>query len=148
MAISQADHDAEVTALKDRIKELEGLLGLHQENLGVAFRLSPQLTKLMGLLMAVPNVTNDMIQKHLMISADAKVTVLRLREALAPWQIDVRGKRGLGYWIDAETKQRVRQLMTGRALPDRGQPPVRVTPEMSENALPVLVEDQQLLSEV
>jgi hypothetical protein len=60
--------------------------------------------------MAMPNVTPEMIVMRLNIATDSKVAVHRLREALKPYEIEVRSKRGLGYWLDAETKERVKLL--------------------------------------
>lgn len=135
--VPQAAHDAEIAALKAQIKELEDLLGLHDDNLGVVFRLPVSLTKLMGLLMSVPNVTPDMIQQRLMIATDAKVAIHRLRTHLEEWQVEIRSRRALGYWFDDETKKKIRAIVTSKVAPGLGAPSGQVTTQSTPPSLQV-----------
>jgi hypothetical protein len=120
LAISQAAHDAEVADLRSQIKDLEDILGLHEHHLGTAFRLPAALTKLMGLLMAQPTVTPEMVSQRLRIATDAKVAFHRLRHMLEPYGIEVQSKRSLGYWFDDETKAKIRRIVTGKVTPVTG----------------------------
>ncbi len=119
---------AEIATLKAKIFELETVLGLHDEHLGVVFKLPASLTKLLGLLMATPNVTPDMIQQRLAIATDAKVAVHRLRDHMREWYPDlgitddehilIQSRRSLGYWLDPVDKDRIRSLVTPGVTPD------------------------------
>ena len=108
---------AENATMKAKIQDLEAALGLGDDHLGVIFKLPISLTKLLGLLMAVPNVTPEMIQLRLQIATDAKVAVHRLRLAMAksPHFKDeniIQSRRGLGYWLDAPIKDRIKAMVT------------------------------------
>jgi hypothetical protein len=103
---------SETAVLLKRIEELETCLGLHDQNLGVVFKLPRSLAKLLGLLLSTPNVTPEMIQDRLRIATNAKVAVHRLRAGLAAWDVEINSKRSLGYWIDSETKARIRGIIT------------------------------------
>lgn len=98
---------ADLAEANTRIVELEGVLGLSNDNLGVAFRLSTTLNKLLGCLLATPNVTPDTIVARLKIATDAKVAVHRLREVLKPYGITIQSRRGLGYWLEPEDKEKI-----------------------------------------
>jgi hypothetical protein len=113
-------HD-EIATLKQRIHDLETTLGLHDDHLGVIFKLPKSLTALLGLLISVPNVTPEMIQLRLMIATDAKVAMHRLRQAMEPFYDKIglttdddliQSRRGLGYWIDPSVKARIEALVT------------------------------------
>jgi hypothetical protein len=108
----------ELAALRQRVHDLECCLGLHDDHLGVFFRLPSSLTKLLGLLMARPNVTPEMIHQRLEIATDAKVAVHRLRAHLKKWSeengetpvLDIESRRTLGYWLDDRVKKRITEL--------------------------------------
>jgi hypothetical protein len=118
---------AENAELKQRNHDLETALGLHDDHLGVIFKLPKSLTQLLGLLVAVPNVTPDMIQQRLMIATDAKVAMHRLRQAMEPFYTElgvtptaglIQSRRGLGYWIDSSVKDRIKSMVTPGVTPD------------------------------
>jgi hypothetical protein len=101
--------------LKARIRDLELALGQGNANLAVTFRLTPVLNNLMGLLVAMPVVTPEMICQRLGIAPDAKVAVFRLREHIAPWGLTIHSKRNVGYWIDSADKMKIKRLLAGTA---------------------------------
>jgi len=111
MMLSKQDPEVEVAALRERIRDLETVLGFHDDNLAVAFKLPSSLHKLLALLMSVPSVTPEMIHQRLEIATDAKVAVHRLRTALKEWNVEIHSKRTLGYWIDPKEKARIRGIV-------------------------------------
>jgi hypothetical protein len=68
------------------------------------------LNKLLGCLLATPNVTSDMITVRLGIATDAKVAIHRLRDVLKPHGIPIQGRRGVGYWLEPADKEKVRSI--------------------------------------
>lgn len=98
-------------ALKARVRDLEVALKQNDTSLMLAFNLTPAAGNLFGLLLSARVVTADTIQQGLEIATDAKVAIHRLRQQLKPWDITIHSRRGLGYWIDAETKARAKALM-------------------------------------
>jgi hypothetical protein len=119
MAKSSEEYEQEIELLKARIYDLETALGQHQKDiLAVTFKLRLQESKLLGLLLAVPNVTSEMIQQRLELGANAKTTVYRLRQHMLGYGIKVQSKRGLGYWLDQGTKQRVQAMITPGVAPE------------------------------
>src|SRR5690349_13239035 len=108
--MNQGQEDDEKVQLRARIRDLEIALGQSDQNLAVTFRLTPVLNNLFGLLLALPNVTAEMVRQRLEIATDAKVAMHRLREHLKPWGIEIKSRRNLGYWLEDEEKVRVRQL--------------------------------------
>ena len=111
---------SEVMQLRQRLDTALSALGLSDNNLGSIFKLPQSSARLLGLLMALPNITADMAQQQLEITTNAKVAIHRLRQELELWceeaKVDyiltVRSRRTLGYWLDAETKGRIRALIT------------------------------------
>jgi hypothetical protein len=99
--------------LKARIRDLELALGQGNANLAITFRLTPVLNNLMGLLVAMPVVTPEMICQRLGIAPDAKVALFRLRKHIAPWEITIHSKRNVGYWIDSTDKAKVKRMLAG-----------------------------------
>jgi hypothetical protein len=116
-----SSHDGEIARLQARIRDLEGALGYGAVNPGGTFHLPPQRARLLGLLMSVPHVTHHMVEQQLEIGSHAKVVMHRLRGdlnnytragALPP--LVIQGKRSVGYWFDAETKARIKALLTSK----------------------------------
>lgn len=104
--------EEELAACKARIYDLEAALGIRQrDDIGLYFRLTVQASKLLGLLLAVPNATPEMMQQRIGVG-DTKVAISRLRSALRGHGIEIHNKRSLGYWLDAETKLRIKELVT------------------------------------
>ena len=104
--------DNEKDQLRARIRDLELTLGQSDDNLAVTFRLTPVLNNLLGLLLALPVVTPEMIRQRLEIAPDAKVAVHRLRKHLEPWGLAIESKRNVGYWLEHDAKTKIRGLMT------------------------------------
>lgn len=102
--------------LHARIRDLELTLGQGNDTLAVTFRLTPVLNNLFGLLMALPVVTPEMIRQRLEIAPDAKVAIHRLRKAIEPWNLAIRSKRNVGYWIDPAHKTEIKALMAGALI--------------------------------
>ena len=105
------NHSDEYERLQQRVKDLELTLGQNNDNLAVTFKLTPVLNNLMGLLLSLPNVTPEIIRQRLEIAPDAKVAIHRLRKHLSPFGIEIKSRRNLGYWLEDETKLRVRQML-------------------------------------
>lgn len=103
--------------LKARIRDLELALGQGNTNLAVTFRLTPVLNNLMGLLLALPVVTPEMIRQRLDIAPDAKVAIHRLRSHMEPFLGEdfIKSKRNVGYWVEAVDKVKVKALLAGTA---------------------------------
>jgi hypothetical protein len=114
--------------LKARIRDLELALGQGNTNLAVTFRLTPVLNNLMGLLLALPVVTPEMIRQRLDIAPDAKVAVHRLRTHMKPWLGEefIKSKRNVGYWIEGVDKSKVKAMLVANT--DAADAPVE-TPE-------------------
>ncbi len=121
---------AELAEAHARISDLEAVLGLSDDNIGVAFRLSSSLTKLLGCLLATPNVTPDMVTVRLNICSDAKVAIHRLRHVLKGYceangitpTIEIHSQRGLGYWIEPADKKTIRLITQGVTSHDSAPP--------------------------
>lgn len=107
-----------IAGLEARIRDLEGALQQRNKYLAATFKLTPALNKLLGLLLALPNVTSEMIRHRLEIATDAKVIIHRLRLHLNDWtdkrnerRIVIESRRSLGYWIELEDKLRIQQYV-------------------------------------
>jgi hypothetical protein len=110
--MSSGGEKEEAEALRLRIRDLEAALGQKDEGLANTFKLAPKMTDLLGLLLSLPIVTSDQIDRRLGIASDAKVAIHRLRKELAPWSIAIFSKRLRGYWLDDETKAKIKQLIS------------------------------------
>ena len=103
------------SVLRARIQDLEAALNQNNYNIQAAFKLSPALSNILGLLLALPAVTSDMIHQRLGLAADAKVAIHRLRLHLKEFTIEVKSRRNIGYWLDADTKARIKQAISDTA---------------------------------
>jgi hypothetical protein len=106
-------HEEEIATLKARVRELEALLNQSHRSIESVFRLPPALSKLMGLLLAMPQVTEKNICEQLDIATVGKVAIWRLRQVLQPHGIEIKSKRTVGWWFDDETKDRIRKILDG-----------------------------------
>lgn len=97
----------ELVQAKARIRDLEFALGQNDHSIALAYNLTPKLSDLFGLLIALPVVTSEMIRQRLEIATDAKVAIHRLRHNL-PADVKVHGRRGFGYWLDEATKAEIK----------------------------------------
>lgn len=116
-------------ALKARIRDLEAALGQNDPNLAREFDLPQSLSNLLGLLMNVTVASAEMIQQRLMITSDARVAIHRLRNALKPHDIEIVGRRGLGYWLTDSDKARIKERVTSRVTSTVGDESVATVPE-------------------
>lgn len=133
--MANASMDPTIEDLKAQIRDLKAALGQRDEGLVTTFQLTQAPANLLGLLMAVPSATAATIQLKLGIVTDAKVAICRLRKDLASWAPKlgvaagdiIRSKRGIGYWIEPDVKDRIRALVTPRPgeRPAPAQAPIR-----------------------
>jgi hypothetical protein len=100
-----------VQYLEGRIRDLEATIKQNDTTLASTFRLTPQLSNLLGLLLSLPVVDSELVRQRLEVSCDAKVAKHRLKQALRPYGIEIHGKRGLGYWLTDADKAKIKALV-------------------------------------
>jgi hypothetical protein len=100
----------EVVTLRARVTELEAALGLKNKTLRTQYRLTPALSDLLGLLSELPYVSDEIIKDRLHLAADSKVLVYRLRKELEGQDIEIHSRRGIGWYVDEPTRERLKQL--------------------------------------
>lgn len=93
--------------LKARVRQLQKALLQEDRRIERLFGLSPNLSNFLGLLVTKEFVSKDLVQYEMNVVADAHVSVWRLRKSLEPHGVKIRTMRGLGWYLDEETKQRV-----------------------------------------
>jgi HTH DNA binding domain len=98
-----------VEALRDQVRVLQGTLNQDNQALTSTFKLTPLLGNLLGLLMAKPVVSCDMIVG--VLKTTPKVAAHRLKKELIPWGITIHNKRRVGWWLDAVTKESINGLV-------------------------------------
>jgi len=109
--MSQHNLERENLILRARITQLEAALHQNERSIEYLFNLPPTLANLFGLLLAKEFVSKQLAKDMMNLVADANVAIWRLRERLLPMGITVNTRRGVGWYLDDETKQRVRTLM-------------------------------------
>lgn len=90
----------------------------------IALHLTPLQTKLFGLLMARDLIQLESIHNDAGITMDGKVAISRLRQHLKqlhksgriPFEVEVCGKRRVGYWLTKETKDNVGRFVSERTV--------------------------------
>lgn len=102
----------ELSALRARVAELEAALQLKNADLRSRYQLTPAMNAILGLMLELPMVNDELIQTRLGIAADAKVAMFRLRKQLEPHGIKVQCRRGSGWYIDDITKDRIKREIT------------------------------------
>ena len=110
----------EVAVLQERVSQLEAALNQNNLDIAVTFGLTPALSNLLGLLLALPLVTAEAIQEYLEIATDRKVAICRLRKCLKPWNNRlglsptdeiIQSQRYMGYWIEPKVKRRLKDFV-------------------------------------
>ena len=101
--------EEELEALRSRVAALEAK-ELDYVDVAFVFHLPPMLEKIFRLLMAQSRLTSEQLAARLPQSASPKFVIFRLRKALAPFEIEIKSQRHLGYWIDEADKKRIAEL--------------------------------------
>jgi hypothetical protein len=99
----------ELEAAREIVRKLETELGQRHKSIGSVFKLPPSLVRVLDLLLMMPVVEPDLLYRHAGIGA--KVTMHRLRKALAAWDLNVRSRRRTGYYLDVADKAKVRAML-------------------------------------
>ncbi len=103
--------------LRLRIADLEKVLKqTNGTELALAFHLPPVMEKLLGLLLAMPLVTGEMIERRLDISTQPKIAIFRLRACLKRHNVEIKAKRNVGWWIEVADKEKL-QAIAARSRP-------------------------------
>lgn len=75
--------------------------------LAFVFSLPPMLAKLLKHLLEKRLTSSDAAAKAMGVSSEPKTAVFRLRKVLQRYGVDIKSRRHLGYWIEADEKQRL-----------------------------------------
>jgi chromosome condensin MukBEF ATPase and DNA-binding subunit MukB len=105
----------DINDLRARITELEATLYAERDALRLLFKFSNAKSHIVALLMSCKSIDKTMIEETLNVVTDIKVAICTLRKQLEPWGIKVHSKRGYGYWIDDETKARIKTMLADAA---------------------------------
>jgi hypothetical protein len=120
MTPSESD---EIAVLKARIRDYETVLNQNNLHLAITFGLTPSISNILGLLLALPVVTPKAIQHDLEIATDPKVAIYKLRTILNPWHtrlglgekdLLIHGRRLVGYWLEPAVKEKIRAAVSAR----------------------------------
>ena len=97
--------------LAHRVVALERLLNLNDTSIQNTFHLTPACSNLLGLLLysAVPFKLED--DYTLGGVVNPRATVARLRRQVQPYGIEIHTRRGHGYFITPDTKQRILAML-------------------------------------
>ena len=106
--------DDEKILMRNRIRDLELVLGQHDSGLITTFKLTPVLSNFLGLLLSVPVVTPEIVRQRLEIAPDAKVAKHRLKKAMQQYDIKIHSRRNVGYWLEDADKARIRGLVAAK----------------------------------
>jgi hypothetical protein len=101
----------ELDALRARVTELEATLYAERDALRSLFKLSNAKSHIIALLMSCNTIDKTVVEGSLSIVTDLKVAICTLRKDLAPWGIKIHSRRGYGYWIDDDTKERINLML-------------------------------------
>ena len=118
---------SEVQRLRDRVEELERILGIDQEmvnRIRVGISVTPDQAKMLGLLITRTIVTHDAM--FTAVHGDKpecdqptpkvmEVQLSQLRRRLKPYGVAVVNAWKSGWFLTATDKARVRQLLPARA---------------------------------
>lgn len=100
----------ELDYLRARVADLEATLGLKNDTLKSIYKLTPAMNGLLNLLIELPFVDDETIKHRLHLAADSKVLVYRLRKELEDKDVEIFSRRGVGWYLTDETKERLRSL--------------------------------------
>lgn len=83
--------------------------------LQMRYGLTPLLVRILHLLAKNNLVTADMIEVQHQLTNDTPVAIHRLRKRMAPFDVKVNYRRGVGYWIET----RDRDAIIANMVPDQ-----------------------------
>jgi len=101
----------DVDALKQRIAELEAKLFRAPQSIERLFNMTPHIALLFTVLIEEEVVTERQIAERVPGTSEAKVSIYRLRKALAPFNISIHSHRRVGWYIDDTQKQLVKEMI-------------------------------------
>jgi DNA-binding response OmpR family regulator len=113
---------AELAFLRDRVAELEAILGIRDSALDPLYLLNLTRTQvaIVGLLYRSKVVSKDTLYTALYggrsecdwpVAKTLDVQLNHTRQRLKPHGIEIRNKIGVGWFFDAESKQRIRRIV-------------------------------------
>jgi hypothetical protein len=120
IALAKPDpRDAEIERLRDRVEQLEEILGMR--DIAPFPGMTPQSARFLGMLLKREFLSWE--GANLMLAPEstsskgnyAKVYVWKLRKWLGPERSLIQTRWGTGVFIAAKDKQRVREIITERA---------------------------------
>lgn len=79
----------------------------HERVLGVVFDISPAQASVLSCLCRGTIVTGDELLAYTGAKSEIKVVVSRTRAKMRELGMDIHSKINVGYWMDAEDKERV-----------------------------------------
>lgn len=115
-----------IEELEEQIRDLKSALGQDDPTISITFKLSASLSNALGLLMARIVVPGEMLSQSLGIATDSKVLINRLRNEMKDYGVKIEGRRNVGYWLDEDTKAKVRGMIHSQMNP-------QVTPKVTED---------------
>lgn len=125
LPMSEPQQEPTIETLQARIKELEAPTGQGDMALAVTFGLTPILNNLLGLLLTQLHVTDAIVVKFMpAVGTGTKILMCRLRKHMKPFHVVIQSKRAIGYWLDQETKERIRAKVAGSPTPPTPSSPV------------------------
>lgn len=102
---------SDMNELEARIRELEDALTLNHARYVKPFKLTQMQARILALLMVEPVVSSLALQQRVGMNTEAKVAINRLRQKLAPYEVEIKSKRFHGFWIEPEDKEKVEALL-------------------------------------
>lgn len=125
--------EAENDALRERIWQLEELMGYHW-SAPTEFHLTGKEEAILGCLMAKPLATKEMLYHTLYALHEEPpeqkiidVFICKLRPKLRPWKIEIETVWGRGYSLNTDAKQRIRAMVEARDGRQQADPTARQT---------------------
>ncbi len=103
-----------IEELRDRVEELEGLLGLHV-SIPDPYGLTPMEKKYVGILLRRNIASREMFLTAIYgglserTSHNVGVHIKSIRRKLAPWGLTIRNRWGEGYYLDAEARTALKE---------------------------------------
>lgn len=79
-------------------------------DLQFAFKIPQSMAKLLLLLLNNKSLTTQEISQVHKISTDGRTAAHRLRRYLKDYNIEIKSRREIGYWLEPETKDMIKKL--------------------------------------
>lgn len=81
----------------------------HERLLSIVFDISPAQAAILSLLCRAAPATTEQVKEFADLKSDPKSVIWHLRSKLSAYDVELKSRRAIGYWIERDDREKVQQ---------------------------------------